>query len=127
MRRTAAKTKITTGKGSSVEPPIETAVIALSFFGVGIMLQQDAAVGAAFGSAFFMVSATDHRTLARLLYTIISAGSGYATGLAFSGHWSMLAAIIGAAGAVMFLEGLMQGGEPNGFIKWLADVIRGRR
>lgn len=110
-----------------MEPATEVAVITLMIFGTGIVLQQDAAVGAAFGSAFFMISAKDHKTAARFVYTLISAGAGYAAGLALAGPWSMLAAILGAAGAVAFLDGLTQGGEPNGLVKWVVDVVRGRK
>lgn len=110
-----------------MEPASEVAVITLMIFGTGVILQQDAAAGAAFGSAFFMVSAKDHKTAIRFVYTLISAGAGYAAGLALAGPWSMLAAILGAAGAVAFLDGLTQGGEPNGLVKWVVDVVRGRK
>lgn len=110
-----------------MESATEVAAIALMVFGTGIVLQQDAAVGAAFGSAFFMISAKDHKTAARFMYTLISAGAGYAAGLAFAGPWSMLAAILGAASAVAFLDGLTQGGEPSDLVKWVVDVMRGRK
>ena len=110
-----------------MEPAAEVAVITIMILGTGIVLQQDAAVGAAFGSAFFMISAKDHKTAIRFMYTLISAGAGYAAGLALAGPWSMLAAILGAAGAVAFLDGLTHGGEPSGFVKWVVDVMRGRK
>ena len=102
-----------------------TAAIAL--FGTMVVINSDAAVGASFGAAFFMLSAHQFTLVMRMFYTVISAGFGYGLAVGVGGDWVMITGIIGAAGAIAVLDSMMKGSEPTAFVKWVLDTIRGRK
>lgn len=108
---------------------MDSSQITASFalFGIMLAVNSDAAIGAVFGAAFFMMSATHFPLYLRSIYTAVSAVFGYAVGIGIGGGWTMLTAVLGSAGAVVTLETLLHGKEPSPFMNWLLDVIRGRR
>jgi hypothetical protein len=103
------------------------ATASLAVFGILFAVNSDAAIGAAFGAAFFLMSATHFVLHLRTIYTAVSAVFGYGVGIGIGGDWAMLSAVLGSASAVVTLETLLHGREPSPFMNWLLDVIRGRR
>lgn len=57
---------------------------------------QQAAIGAALGSAFFLSTKYEGGILNRLILTIVSFGAGYGAGLSVTGGHTMLVAMFGA-------------------------------
>lgn len=103
------------------------ATASLAVFGLMFAVNSDAAIGAAFGAAFFLMSATHFSLYHRSVYTAVSAVFGYGVGIGVGGDWTMLSAVLGSASAVVTLETLLHGKEPSPFMNWLLDIIRGRR
>src|SRR5690606_13331402 len=80
----------------------DSLVVAAAFV-VAAWINADAAVGAAFGSAFFLLNAEQHPMPKRLAYACISAVVGYGAGLAAGGSWTLLVSAATAAVGVVAL------------------------
>lgn len=102
-------------------------VAVVAIFGLMVAINSDAAIGAAVGSAFFLMSAKQYALAARGGYTVVSAAVGYGAGIGFGGAWTMLVSILSAAGAIVLLETILHQKEPSAFMRWLLELIRGRR
>lgn len=103
------------------------AISAIAIFGFMFAINADAATGATFGSAFFILSATHYVIAIRAAYAAISTVFGYSVGVGVGGDWAMLSAIFGSVGAIVVLETILHGGEPTPLMKWLLELIRGRK
>lgn len=86
----------------------------------------DAATGATFGAAFFLLDQGQHPIPRRMVYASISAVMGYAAGLAVGGSITMITAVISSAVAVTALTALVRSIERDG-IKAIFDFIRDSR
>lgn len=73
---------------------------------IGITINPDAAIGATFGAAFFLLSNEHFPPVKRFAYGGISLCVGYGTGIAIGAPWAMLASATGAAVAVVSLASL---------------------
>lgn len=93
---------------------------------MGLTLNADAAVGAAFGAVFFMLSNECMPMVRRLVYSLVSGVIGYSVGIAAGAPWSMLAAATGAAIAVVTLGALVDVISKQG-ISGLMEIWRGRK
>lgn len=71
--------------------------------GLVAYLETDAAVGAMFGSAFFMMLPFTEGLIKRFFMSFLSAGCGYSVGIAVSAPHAMWSAIAGSALAVIIL------------------------
>lgn len=106
----------------------ESLVVATAF-GIAAWINADAAAGAAFGSAFFLLTAEQHPMPKRLAYACISAGVGYGAGIAVGGSWTLLVSAATAAVGVVVLTSVSKSIETEGLgaLKTLFDIIRGRK
>lgn len=98
--------------------------------GTIFVLNPDAAIGAAFGAAFFMLHQDHHDPLKRMAYGLISLVAGYAIGVGWGGPWAMLVAVFGAASAVVVLSSLLESarnGKPSPLLDFVLSVLRGRK
>lgn len=93
---------------------------------LGITANADAAVGAAFGSMFFLLSSEHNPVMKRLGYAAVSLCIGYAVGLAVGAPWTMLASATSAAVAVVTLASLTETITKGGVVA-LMDIWRGRK
>ena len=93
---------------------------------LGITVNADAAVGAAFGSVFFLLN-NDHLTAPkRFGYAGVSLCIGYASGLAIGAPWSMLVGATTAAVAVVTLASLAETINKGG-VAAILELWRGRK
>ena len=104
-------------------------LVTAAAFGIAAWINTDATVGAAFGSAFFLLNAEQHPMPKRLAYAGISAGVGYGAGLAVGGNWTLLVSAATAAVGVVVLTSVSKSIETEGLgaLKTLFDIIRGRK
>ena len=104
-------------------------VFAIAAFAIAAWIDPHSAVGATFGSAFFLLSADHHPTHKRIGYAVISAVVGYAAGLAAPDTWAMLASAVTAAIAVVSITALSRSIESEGLgaLRSIVDIIRGRK
>lgn len=104
-------------------------LVTAAAFGIAAWINTDAAVGAAFGSAFFLLNAEQHPMPKRLAYAGISAGVGYGAGLAVGGNWTLLVSAATAAVGVVVLTSVSKSIETEGLgaLKTLFEIIRGRK
>lgn len=87
--------------------------------GIVTYLETDAAVGAMFGSAFFMMLPFNDGLIRRFFMSFISAGCGYSVGIAVSAPHAMWSAIVGSALSVIILTSAFEYFESVKF----SDVI----
>lgn len=92
----------------------------------GVTLNMDAAIGATFGMAFFLLSNGHHPFPRRIGYASVSACVGYASGIAAGAPWSMLASATCAAVAVVSLASLADAIKRNGLAAIL-EIWRSRK
>lgn len=92
---------------------------------LGLTINADAAVGAVFGAAFFLLSTAEHSGWRKAGYAAVSAGVGYAAGLAVGAPWAMLASAGGAAVAVVALASIIKTINTIG-LAGLLDLLRGK-
>lgn len=106
-------------------------VIAIaSPFIFGLTISADAAVGAAAGSAFFLMSQVHHPLADRVVYAVISMMVGYAAGIAATAPWTMLVSATASALAVVTLASAAKSitdGEVGGALRFIVDLWRGRK
>ena len=104
-------------------------IFAVAAFSIAAWINADAAVGATFGSMFFMLNSENHALPKRLGYGAISAVVGYAAGITASDSWAMLTSAAAAAVAVATLTALSRAIESEGLgaIRSILDIIRGRK
>jgi len=93
-------------------------LVVATAFAVAAWINADAAVGAAFGSAFFLLNAEQHPMPKRLAYACISAGVGYGAGSAAT-----------AAVGVVVLTSISKSIETEGLgaLRTIFEIIRGRK
>lgn len=96
---------------------------------VAAWINTDAAVGTAFGSAFFLLNAEQHPMPKRLAYACISAGIGYGAGVAAGGSWTLLVSAATAAIGVVALTSVSKSIETEGLgaLRTIFEIIRGRK
>lgn len=104
-------------------------LVATVAFVVAAWINADAAVGAAFGSAFFLLNAEQHPMPKRLAYACISAGVGYGAGVAAGGSWTLLVSAATAAIGVVALTSVSKSIETEGLgaLRTIFEIIRGRK
>ena len=104
-------------------------IFAVAAFSIAAWINADAAVGATFGSMFFLLNSESHSMPKRLGYAAISAVMGYAAGITASDSWAMLTSAAFAAVAVVTLTALSRAIETDaiGAIRSIFDIIRGRK
>ena len=104
-------------------------LFAVAAFAIAAWINADAAVGATFGSMFFLLNSEAHALPKRLGYAAISAVMGYASGITAPDSWAMLTSAGSAAVAVVTLTALSRAIETEGLgaIRSIFDIIRGRK
>lgn len=104
-------------------------IFAVAAFAIAAWINTDAAVGATFGSMFFLLNSENHAMPKRIGYAAISAVVGYAAGITASDSWAMLTSAAAAAVAVATLTALSRAIETEGLgaIRSILDIIRGRK
>lgn len=114
--------------GSAVTNSTDT-LFAAAAFAIAAWINTDAAIGATFGSMFFLLNSESHSMPKRLGYAAISAVMGYAAGITAPDSWAMLVSSACAAVAVVTLTALSRAIETEGLgaIRSIFDIIRGRR
>lgn len=100
---------------------------AFSFFLLLSMVDPQAAIGAAFGSAFFLSTRSSCSAKSGIMLTIVSLGSGYSLGVAAGGDHRMWVALAGAALGSTLLGALhhviKNGGDAPEWFKYTLDSI----
>lgn len=104
-------------------------VLAVAAFAIAAWINPDAAIGATFGSAFFLLNSDQHPVPKRIGYAAVSAVVGYGAGLAAPDAWAMLASAMTAAVAVVTMSALSRSIESEGLgaLRSIIDIIRGRK
>lgn len=103
---------------------------ALVLLGTVFVLNPDAAIGAAFGSMFYLLSQEHQSIFHKIAYTLISMVAGYGVGAGYGDGWSLFAAVCGGAGSVVVLSTALdriKSNESGPLMSFILDLIRGRR
>ena len=98
--------------------------------GTMFVLNTDAAIGASFGAAFYMLHQNQHGLFHRIAYGLVSLVAGYGVGAGYGDGWSLFAAVCGGAGAVVVLSTALervQSNEASPLVSFLLDILRGRK